>query len=474
MIRIFYFSNYFSFVKIISCVVVLFFAQGCAPFFVPNPPASSAEEQTEGIRKAVEAAPERKVRTNEIDFGRAFEEAEVEAVNNTASLPRQYISFTVRKRPVRVLVKRNVKDAVVYSAAQVKVRTAGGVASFKGRMHVEASSETAAVAVVSGNSKRKLSLPCTLSVNSAGHLLELGGDSYRGELIIVSENGKTLSFVNVIDIEEYLRGVVPLEIGALKEQEIEAVKAQAVAARTYTYRKMAASGTNFFDLVSTVADQVYGGANAEKEACDMAIRRTKDLIMTFNNTVAGAFYHSTCGGKTANIEDVWGGESLAYLRSVSDTDPDGNAYCGFSRAFTWEESWSNTQLGKIFARFSPEGGVSPSFNGTLHSLRIRERFSCGRVKACAIESSGGTFIIGGDRVRFLIRSNSASNPILRSSNFTIETANNDKVVIKGRGYGHGIGMCQTGAIGRARAGQSFEQILFAYYSGVTIASVASK
>ena len=480
MVNFFSSVGCFKYVKLVPCAAVLFFALGCAPFLVPNPPAAEREAKESARRGgSVETIPERKVRTRDVDFGRAFEEpaAEIitETVEDTQIVAEQLREpFTVRKRPVRVMVKRNVKEAVVNSAAQVQVRSSSGVVSFNGRMHVEASSETAAVATVGSGSKRRLNLPCTLVINSDIHLLELDKESYRGALIITSENGKTLSFINVLDVEDYLRGVVPREIGALREPDIEAVKAQAVAARTYTYKKMAARSANLFDLVSTVADQVYGGANAEHSVSDIAIVQTKDLIMTFNNNIVGAFYHSTCGGKTANIEDVWGGESFAYLRSINDTDQAGNIYCRESRVFTWEESWSGAQLGKILARFSSEGNLTSPFRGTLRDVEIRERFSCGRVKSCAFVSSGGTFIAGGDRIRFLVRRNAGAFPILRSSNFEVEKASGDKVVIKGRGHGHGIGMCQTGAIARARAGQCFEQILRAYYSGVDIAAVVSK
>ena len=467
--------------KAVSCAALLFFVTGCAPFLVPNPP-SIKESTGESPPKKAAAVPERKVRTNDVDFGKAFEESQIIALRGDSLAAAAVLSFsqdheqlTLEMRPIRVMLKRNVKEAVVVSTAEILARTNGQTITFENsiRFHFDGSSGNAVSAKSEGGSKRSLNLPCTLVVDDPLYHINLDGNSYRGALIITSENEKTISFINVLNVEDYLRGVVPKEIGTLREPEIEAVKVQAVAARTYAYKRMAANRRNTFDLVSTVADQVYAGANVEYAVSDMAIAQTKDIIMVYNNEPAGAFYHSTCGGKTANIEDVWGGAALPYLRSIDDTDSAGNIYCRESRAFTWEESWSGAQLGKILTRFSTEGNLSAPFKGTLRKIEVKERFACGRVKSCDIVSNSGTFQAGGDKVRFLLRRDAAANPILRSSNFHIEN-DGGKIVIKGRGYGHGIGMCQTGAIARARDGQDFEQILKAYYSGVTLRTVISQ
>ncbi|MDR2728540.1 MAG: SpoIID/LytB domain-containing protein [Chitinispirillales bacterium] len=443
------------------------------PFFVPNPPRGSQSAEEAG--GSVEVS-ERRVRTRDVDFARAFEESQTRALRDslTAAL-LSYEPFTFKTRPVRVMIKRNVNSAEVSSPAEVLARTNGGTTVFKSRIHFEAGGQNSVSVKSEGNSKRSLNLPCTLVVNDPFYHLSLGDAGYRGALVIISENEKTISFVNVLDVEDYLRGVVPREIGVLNEAEIEAVKAQAVAARTYAYKKMGVNHKNKFDLVSTVADQVYGGANAEHAVSDAAVARTKDIIMVYDNEIAGAYYHSTCGGKTANIEDVWSGAAaLPYLRSINDADNSGNIYCVDSRAFAWEESWNAAQLGKILTRFHAEGNLSAPFKGNLRKVEVKERFACGRVKSCSIISSGGSFQAGGDKVRFLFRKDAASYPILRSSNFEVENSGGAKIVIKGRGYGHGIGMCQTGAIGRAKAGQDFHQILKAYYSGVTLRAVASQ
>lgn len=433
-----------------------------------------------------ESLPDRQVRTLDVDFARAFEESPtpretVLAPSDPAVVHSlRYPSLRAKKRPVRVMVRRNVKDAVVYSAATVEARTPGMRTTFRGRMQIEADLAGPGAVVATVNKVRKeLRLPCTLLVSSGAHLIDVGESSYRGAVVIVSEGRGTFSLINILNVEEYLRGVVPLEIGNLAEADIEAVKAQAVAARTYTYRKMAANEKALFDVVSTVADQVYGGAKAEAATSDAAIRLTKDLIMAHEDDIVRAYYHSTCGGRTANIEDVWGGEGVAYLRSQNDSDDKGGrAFCAGSGSFSWTDTWTDQQLTGIVKRYSSEGSLTPPLTkGSIKRIDVRERFGCGRVKRVVITSTANEeHTTGGDKLRFVIRRNTQSRQvqILRSSNIRSVTAAGGKITITGGGHGHGVGMCQVGAIGRARAGHNFEQILKSYYSGVLLRTVVNE
>jgi len=466
------------------CAAALFvmLALGCSrEFLVPNPPAGTSGKTPETA--AEQPLPERKAVTGEIDFSKAFDDGE-DSRAPSAGAPgpaRAYPAASLRyppvraqKRPVRVMVRRGVNEAAVYSSAAAHLRNGKGGTTFKGRMHVEALYGGASAAATVGRTKKELRLPCTLYVSSASpNLLELGESSYRGSLVITSEAGGGISFINVLDMEDYLRGVVPLEIGNLKDGDIEAVKAQAVAARTYAYMSMAHREAQAFDLTHTVADQVYGGANAEAPVSDLAIRLTKDLVMAYNDELIIAYYHSTCGGATANVEDVWGGDTCQYLRSVSDMAPGGSAYCASSNSFSWIESWNAGRLAAIIRQHSADGNLAPPFKGgALRSVEVKERFACGRVKTLSVVSGGGEHVTGGDKTRFLLRRDGRGSQILRSARFNSAQISGGEAVIRGGGYGHGVGMCQVGAIGRARAGQNFEQILQAYYSGVTIRSAA--
>jgi stage II sporulation protein D len=458
-------------------------ALGCSgAFLAPNPSAGISEEASEKAEKQPHT--DRKVGTGEFDFSKAFDDGEdprdASAGVQGAAAPAQavyslrYPPVKLQKRLVRVMVRQGVNDAAVYSSATAHLRTGKMNTTFKGRMHVEALYGGVSAIATAGRARTELPLPCTLYVSSSGaNLLELGESSYRGALVVKPEEGGGISFINILDMEDYLRGVVPLEIGNLKNQDIEAVKAQAVAARTYAYRRMAQREAAAFDLAHTVSDQVYGGANAEAPVSDMAVRLTKDLVMVYEDGLISAYYHSTCGGRTANIEDVWGGEAYPYLRSVSDAAPGGNAYCGGSSSFSWTESWNVGRLTSIIRRYSAEGNLNPPFGaGALRAVEVKERFECGRVKTLSVVSSVGEHVTGGDKARFLLRRDVRMNQILRSAKFNSARISGGEAVITGGGYGHGIGMCQVGAIGRARAGQDFERILRAYYSGISIRSVA--
>jgi stage II sporulation protein D len=291
-------------------------------------------------------------------------------------------------------------------------------------------------------------------------------------MVLVSAPGGGFTVVNLVSVEDYLRGVVPLEIGRCKPEEIEAVKAQAIAARTYTYKKMLENRGMDFDILPTISDQVYGGVLAENPVCNEAINNTVDQVVVCRDSLIYAYYHSTCGGKTANIEDVWENKQpLSYLRSIDDADEDGNAFCAISASFFWDESWPLPEISDIVNRYSREVCPRKPATGTVISLTINSRFACGRTRECTIKTTSGSFRFGGDKIRFVLRRNQNGFPVLRSARITGVLKSSGSIVMKGKGYGHGIGMCQFGAIGRARAGQSCEQILKAYYTGVELKKI---
>lgn len=312
--------------------------------------------------------------------------------------------------------------------------------------------------------------PCTLSVISGDEIWGINGHQYHGEVIISKKSSGKLNIINNIKVEEYLRGVVPLEIGKKGERDFEALKAQAIAARTYTYSRLFARKDWEYDLKSTVADQVYGGVEAEYYLTDKAIKETENMVMTYNKTLIEAYYCSTCGGVTSSIDNVWQTTSKPYLKSVKDRRSDGSAWCGISPLVNWSEVWTIAEFESALKLGTASvNGVAP-YVGRLKTVAVTETFSSGRVKTLRVVSDKGMFTYGGDRVRFVLRRPISGNPILRSALFTI-SIKDGKVVAKGHGYGHGIGMCQMGAIGRARDGQTFTEILKSYYSGIDIESV---
>ncbi len=320
-----------------------------------------------------------------------------------------------------------------------------------------------------------------------GALLRYDGKRYRGELIITPRNGGLL-VVNRLGVESYLRGVVPLEIGVAKPGEEAAVEAQAVAARSYTYTRIAEAGNRGFDMYGSVQDQAYGGANAEKAMTDAAVEKTRDMVLRFAGRIINTPYSSTCGGRTAEVQEVWWRRnSEPYLKSVSDQIPGTDRYyCDISGRFRWNTEFTGTQLQetleKYLASVTPASEPPVSANsgtprlalGRVTDFRINGRTPSDRVESVSIQTDRGNYVVRGNDVRFILRT--PSGGLLNSTYFTAETSGGggsaiSRLSIRGGGWGHGIGMCQWGAIGRARAGQDYKTILTTYYSGTTVGPI---
>ncbi len=309
---------------------------------------------------------------------------------------------------------------------------------------------------------------------NGGSLLIWNGKKYRGDLVITQTDSGFL-VVNRLPMDSYLRGVVPLEIGSRTAAEFAAVQAQAVAARTYAYKHLTSSRA--FDMYVTVQDQVYGGVDAEKPQSDSAITTTADVVVLYNGQPITTPYHSTCGGSTAGVSEVWYDQpDQPYLRPVSDKIPGtNNYYCDPSPRFSWTQNYDATGLRAVMEKYlatytkAPKNGI-----GRITDIREQGRTASGRVAALAVQTERGSYTLRGNDIRFVLRDSKGA--ILNSTNFTFtkETSGGEvsSLTVNGRGYGHGIGMCQWGAIGRARAGQDYRTILETYYPGTTVGRIA--
>jgi len=442
------------------------------------PPQPAVTPQKTGIpaETVKQPAPE------EIDFGDAFSGGDSSEIlpADTGMLPaisKEQRFFTVPSKKVRIALSRNVTGSVFYSVGNVSVHSRKGQklqgASFRGRCVVTSGRKGKTVRISAGRMTVDAQLPCTLTSQSEYNYIEFDDVTYRGAVLLTAGTKGRFTVVNFLDVEEYLRGVVPLEIGRRPREEMEALKAQAVAARTYTYRRIIERRKESYDMVPTVADQVYGGSGVENRDSDFAVKATENVIMTFGDSVIYAYYHSTCGGVTADVNEAWGKPPQSYLRSVSDLDATGEAYCRSSKYFTWEERWPWKQFSSICIASLKKMYPQKQFRGVVNSCTVKERFPCGRVKKLLFTGSGWAHECGGDATRFIMRRGVKGHPILRSANFTIDASQKHQITVRGRGYGHGVGMCQMGAIGRAQAGQQYTAILRAYYPGIAIVSVTT-
>lgn len=309
----------------------------------------------------------------------------------------------------------------------------------------------------------------TLAPAETGYV-RINGRDYRGRVTLTATGGGVTA-VNRLSLEEYLAGVVGGELGRRDPREVEALRAQAIVSRTYALRNRGRWRALGFDFRATVADQVYLGVGSENQLASAAVNDTRGRILAWNGQAIDAFFFSTCGGRTADGTEVFRGADRPYLRSVFDLRPDGSAWCDISPRFRWHEEWNADQLVAALRRSLPEtAGVPPSRVGSVRDVRVTGRTASGRVGELTIALADGDVRVSGAAVRQTLRT--PAGEILRSAAFTLEESSADgrvtRLVADGSGAGHGVGFCQWGSIGRARAGQSAAEILAAYFPGTSL------
>ncbi len=307
--------------------------------------------------------------------------------------------------------------------------------------------------------------------------LILGDKSYRGNFEIFVGASGLLTLVNVVDVESYLRGVVPNEIGGSNAQILEAVKAQTVAARTYCFFFQGRYKEQGFDVLPTVQDQLYTGVSGEKPVSDRAIADTHGIVALHDGRPIRANYFSTCGGTTASIEEVWPDEPVPYLKSVTDSKPfQKQAYCSASSTYRWTESWTAEQFDSVFKKYFGQvyaGAPQPKESERIVNARIADKGKSGRVRVLEVMTTDNVYRLTGDAIRLVLRRPDGKDSILRSTLFDVDVQREQgyarNIVFYGGGNGHGVGMCQMGAIGMAKAGMDFQKILKHYYRGIKLA-----
>jgi stage II sporulation protein D len=260
------------------------------------------------------------------------------------------------------------------------------------------------------------------------------GRPYRGALRLSARAG-SVRVVNVLDLESYLRGVVPAEMQA--SWPLEALKAQAVAARTYTLHHI--DGRRDHDVCATVDCQVYRGRDAEHPATDGAIAATAEEVLTYDGVFARTFYHADSGGVIASSAEVWGAD-LPYLQAFQDVANVGP-----------HSVWTARLDPRAVAAQLATVGVQV---GTPQRLRVLETSVSGRVVRAEVSGSGGSAVLEGAALRMQLRAWG-----LKSTRFVMT----GDLTLRGQGWGHGVGMSQYGARALAVAGYGYAQILGFYY-----------
>jgi len=324
--------------------------------------------------------------------------------------------------------------------------------------------------------KRRLISSGSLYVRPAeGACVSVGGKPYRGIMLFRATEGGVMA-INILDIDEYIKGVLPSEIGYLKPGQFEAYRAQAIAARSYALSKLEEKRGEIYDLNATVMDQVYSGAGGESDAASRAVDETRGLVCAFLGEPIKAYYCSCCGGHTADIRTVWPWKTpYPYLYGVRDTvrETSRESLCRLSKHFRWRLHWSASTIAGILRKTVPRELKVPGRGvGKLADIRVIGTGPDGRVLGIEIVTDRESFEVLGDRIRWVMKPDPASDAILRSTLFKIDVSiaggRIAAIDMLGGGNGHGVGMCQTGAIRMAEIGYSGEEIIRHYYPGSTI------
>jgi stage II sporulation protein D len=307
--------------------------------------------------------------------------------------------------------------------------------------------------------------------------------TYRGRLYVTLDADGALAAVHGVPLEELLRGIVPSEMPA--SSHLEALKAQAVTARSNVLAQIGMRHLNDpFMLCAEVHCQAYRGEGARTARTDEAVRSTRGeaLFGRADRTLVDAVYSAMCGGHGEDNDKVWGNAPDPSLRGRPDLPPaqaarwkgglaadarlreflaaGSDAYCRRPAAarkdrFRWERRLAPGEL---------DGLVEPLAVGHVKHLRVRSRGVSGRARVLEVEGEAGRAEVAGElRIRRLLGN-------LPSAMFVVDEAEG-AVVLRGGGWGHGAGMCQWGAVGRAEDGQAYREILRAYYSGAEVAKV---
>lgn len=277
-------------------------------------------------------------------------------------------------------------------------------------------------------------------------VISVAGRPYRGDMVLHLSGGR-LVVVNEIDLEEYLYGVVPQEVPRSWSDEV--IKAQCVVARTFALSRRNPDPAAAWDLDDSTLSQMYGGYAKEDERVNRLVDRTAGEVLYYEGKPALAYYHSTCGGRTEDSGEVWGGRFF-YLRSVPCP------WCAASPYLRWTLRISAERLAERLRTAGP-------FEPRSLAVRVLEVNASGRAASVEVsDASGRRKVLRGNEFRNLV-----GNADLRSLAFSV-TRQADEFVFQGRGWGHGVGLCQWGAKALSDAGVDYRRILHHYYPGTRL------
>jgi stage II sporulation protein D len=358
---------------------------------------------------------------------------------------------------VDIQLPRTIKVSLVRARRTVMIGSTGRYAysALKKDAHIEVGPNTTLkVTGIKGGmmiGRKKYTSMVRVTPLDPESRLTVNKRAYRGYFLLKPTGGGGVHVIEEVGLEDYLYGVLPREVGA--DWPIESLKAQAVVSRTYVLANIRRATGKGYDVTNDVYSQVYGGLKDEHPETNEAVRATRnEILIDPEGQPVLTFFHSSCGGRTDNAHLVW--QELKnppdYLDGVKDP------YCREDPFNHWTYQISAENLQRRLRRKGYRVGLPTKISAARTS-------PSGRTSVFLVESSRGRMQIPGNSFRLAIGPEQ-----LRSTFLTEMKRKGKSFYFEGQGWGHGVGMCQWGARGRAQEGHSYTKIIEAYYPGVRL------
>ncbi|WP_428898386.1 stage II sporulation protein D [Parelusimicrobium proximum] len=272
---------------------------------------------------------------------------------------------------------------------------------------------------------------------------------YNGNLYVIPAKGK-FNVVEEVELEDYLYGVLPYEMSY--SWPIEALKSQAVAARTYTVKTLQNPVAKNYDLYSDVRSQMYKGAGTVYPSVKKAVDETNGEVLKYKDNLFFTYYHANSGGHTDPLP--WGGADQKIKPLAGAASPT----CKTSKNYSWTADIPRTSIRTFINK--------RNLGGTLTAITVSKKSSSGRATQLTIKTDKGSIRTTCQDFRMAVGSTKLKSCLINSIKIQKST-----VRFTGNGYGHGTGMCQDGAKGMAEKGDDYKKILLHYYPGSKIEKI---
>lgn len=358
-------------------------------------------------------------------------------------------ALTASAATVQVAIVRQAGSAKLTPEGAVEVRQPGSkpvLLEWKGELSLRPREGGLRLADMRLKSETRL-------VPAAGARIKVGSHFYRGRLILRLDPGQTLTIVEEADVEQYLEGVLPHEMNP--DWPLEALKAQAVVARTFTYANLGKFRKDGFDLTADTRSQVYKGMTGVNENVRAAVRQTRGEVLGWKGKLLSVYYHACCGGATTDAGAAWGGraEIPRPLRGVRDP------WCAASPHMRWTSYFAWADLTAAISE-------RRMLTGPLKSLRIGARDAAGYVRTFLVRSGGESVVVNAAQLRGALGAGEMKSVRIRGARMLRKG-----VEFSGGGSGHGVGLCQWGTRLQAEKGRDYAKILSFYFPGSDLSEV---